>query len=306
MTKIITFLILIIAFNVNAQYSFVKTNEGYINLDNPISINNGEVWDDPAYTINLPFEFAISNVSSSTIEVQDSYFGFVDSQTDIFHLASPLGIDLIDRGYMDDVSLSSISYEIVGNVGSRICKIEWTNAGAYNDENLSMFVNFQVWLYETSNIIEYRYGSSMIDNLSVFFSDETGGWVMVGKFDSGAFFDDSVFLSGDADNPITTNIVSYINGFPSETTIYRFTPTTMSLPSQQLSEVQLYPNPAVSFINVEVNDINALYQIIDVTGKIVRNGSLDQLKNQINIHELDSGFYILQVNGYLPQKFIKK
>lgn len=50
-------------------------------------------------------------------------------------------------------------YKIDGTAPNRILKIEWKNRAPYaSDYPPSSKVSFQCWLYETSNVIEYRYG----------------------------------------------------------------------------------------------------------------------------------------------------
>lgn len=68
----------------------------------------------------------------------------------------------------------------------------------------------------------------------------------------------------------------------------------------------IYPNPANNFIIVERGDLNIeIIEILDITGKIVKQVSVQNTKQSINISELNQGIYFVKVNQQL-QKFVKK
>ncbi len=52
----------------------------------------------------------------------------------------------------------TVSYKVLGQEPNRVLIIQWKNMRAYWDPQTTTRVNFQVRLYETSNLIEYRYG----------------------------------------------------------------------------------------------------------------------------------------------------
>ena len=93
---------------------------------------------------------------------------------------SPIFEDLCDRAFNpntdnegDPGGISPISYTTTGIAGSRICKIQVSNAGFYGENNQNgtsvSFINYQLWLYETTNDIEFRYGSVSIQTPSLNF-----------------------------------------------------------------------------------------------------------------------------------------
>jgi len=80
---------------------------------------------------------------------------------------------------------------------------------------------------------------------------------------------------------------------------------------QLANATKLYPNPANSILNVmipenaEVNN----YSIIDITGKVLLTGSIDQTETSINVEGLSAGTYIVKLNGPQAQAakmFIKQ
>jgi hypothetical protein len=162
--------------------------------------------------------------------------------------------DLIDRGYDSGTSLSPLSYKVEGNTGSRILKIEWKNVGSYDEgAPYNMFMNFQMWLYEGTNIIEYHYGPSMINNPFVFYYEETGAYIGFLTIDDVNYdFLNIHLLNGPAATPVLSVNEAAINGTPANGTIYRFSPVTLDISaiSAVSSSVSLYPNPAGDIVEI--------------------------------------------------------
>jgi hypothetical protein len=66
--------------------------------------------------------------------------------------------DLCDRGIGTDTSQSPISWKIKHHWGGRILKIEWGNAGFFEDWSYHgichRHLQFQLWLYEKDSRVE--------------------------------------------------------------------------------------------------------------------------------------------------------
>lgn len=77
-----------------------------------------------------------------------------------------------------------------------------------------------------------------------------------------------------------------------------------------------YPNPAKSELQLNLNGKSqkgANYSVVDLTGKVVKNGQLAELEKEgkaiLNISDLNSGLYLLKVagqNGVQTIKFVKE
>jgi len=73
--------------------------------------------------------------------------------------------------------------------------------------------------------------------------------------------------------------------------------------------IKIFPIPASDFINISsdnINDINAKYQIYDISGKKVSTGIIN---NKIGISELYHGIYFIKIisqDNVFTKKFIKK
>ena len=74
----------------------------------------------------------------------------------------------------------------------------------------------------------------------------------------------------------------------------------------------LYPNPASSFIKIKETDQVKVetFKIFDFTGKLLKSGKYSNENQTIDVSQLQTGNYILEVttkNGtQFSQQFIKK
>jgi hypothetical protein len=297
MKKTILIFTLFLSLSIQSQnYTFSYLTGTYSNLTGATSLNNGEIWDDPEYDLVLPFQFVINGVANSNFKVYDSNI-VLQTGGPIYQVIAPLGNDLIDLGDSGVNSLSPISYKIDGAVGSRIAKIEFQNCGSFDDDSLTMFVNFQIWLYEGSNIIELRYGSSFITNDNIFYGTDTGAIIGL----SGSDVDDNLtnthLLTGMASSPSLSTDNSFVNvtGTPSANTIYRFTPIALNNFENFKSSVTLFPNPFTDFITISGLKSEFEYSIYDVNGKLIQSNDSLISTNQIDTKSIASGIYILKI-----------
>jgi len=308
-------------------YTFSLGNQTYNNLTAPTSLNGTATWDDPSFEIPLGFNFNFFNSAVTALYISDEGVGGLllpVAQTTGSHFAMlPFGADIVDRGYVIEDGLSptgsqsNISYQLEGVMGSRILKIEWNNVGFYGDiaDNNSSndFANFQLWLYETSNIFEIHFGPSNIADADASFDGETGPPIAFApevNFDTGEFSSNSIVMSGPADNPVAnlTTEELYLTGMPSNGITYRFTPASLQVNESQKKDFSMYPNPVRTTLNLKFAadlQINSI-EVVDLTGKIVQKVGADY--DAINVASLTNGIYVLRMTtatGVLTQKFVK-
>jgi len=72
-----------------------------------------------------------------------------------------------------------------------------------------------------------------------------------------------------------------------------------------ISKLNVYPNPATSTINVTSND-DGVIKIMTITGKLVIDSKISTGSNYINIEALTSGLYIVETIDYNGQRSIGK
>ncbi len=225
------------------NYDFTTSVDPYADLVGATSINNGEIWDQPTYTVFMDFPFELNGHAVTSFHFNGSGSSLASYIQVPFVVAEifPFESDLIDRGALGSASLSPISYSTEGQPGSRIQKIEFNNAGSYFEMDelgtLDMYVNFQCWLYEGSNNIEFHFGPSSIPNPLVFYGGGNGpecGLTDYDEFDN--LFTNGHFLMGSASNPFLSEDLSFINGTPASGTVYRFTyiaPVTLMVTGEE-------------------------------------------------------------------------
>lgn len=314
MKQIITTAILIltcIATQLNAQVPFELTTRRnmYQPLENAISLNDGELWDDPMYFIPLGFKYKLNGKEVDTIVFNSANVISTDTSTLIANGYVFTDLDLADRGSLEsNGSLSEIRYKVTGTPGNRICKIEMHNAGIYDELDLygtmDDSVNIQVWLYEAGSKFEVHFGSSQLSHTHNYFAFGTGPLVGYAEaFDymttSGVIYT----LSGSAISP-TIDSISFTHmgplllSMPDDGTVYSFAPKTTSVGPQQLQqEVLVYPTRVSSTLFVDMGSNNtAGYRIIGTTGRTHASGRFYGAANTVDVSALPPGMYILQVH----------
>lgn len=325
-TKLTLFLFLSMGFFINAQYTynFNVSNEPYTDLTGSTSLNNGQVWDDPTYAIPIGFDFQISTEVFNTIYFPDFGLGgslsnvFDEFVQDAFALMIPIGQDIIDLGDWTGVSQSNLSYKTEGVAGSQILKIEWNNVGFWEDMTGADYMNFQVWLYEGSNIIEYRYGPNQINNPQGSFEGETGPIVYLIpliNFDTDEIEEDAYLLSGDPSNPTVIVVEAgdepqgpiALQGMIPDGTVYTFTPQNLSVGDFETIDFAVYPNPAGNYFNIRANALEYQVNIYNNLGQKVKH--FDNSSTQIDVTGLPAGLYLIEVEterGSSIKKLLKK
>lgn len=78
-------------------------------------------------------------------------------------------------------------------------------------------------------------------------------------------------------------------------------------------KIKVYPNPVKDFLVIDFNSeklVKAKYQLFDGSGKLILQGELKNVKNDINTSALSSGMYILSISSegktFKTFKIIKK
>ncbi|MCF6307727.1 MAG: T9SS type A sorting domain-containing protein [Flavobacteriaceae bacterium] len=320
----ITLVVFLFIIETNAQsvYNFETENLTYQDLTGSISLNNGEYWDDPEFIIPFGFDFQISSFLFDTIYVIEFGPGGIlsssNNDTGILPIFAPITQDIESREDVKGNSTSPISYKVEGVAGSQILKIEWKNFGFYGDTTENDFMNMQVWLYEGTNVIEYRYGESDINNPNESFEGGTGPVVILFtsfNIDTGVFVDNGYMLHGNPEDPSVLvyeagsepGELAALEGIIPNGTVYRFTPEELSIEDYQEIEFNIFPNPVSSYLFFQTNITEYKVSVYNNLGQemYVQNNQ----ENSINVSNLSSGLYIVKFEtekGFVNKKFIKK
>jgi hypothetical protein len=304
------------------EFEVITRSEVYEDLDNPISLTNGLVWDDPDLVIPLGFDFELSSNIFNTLYINEEFSSGAEvtlSPSDFNNspIFAPTTLDYIDRGLELNVSESDISYKLVEGDEGKILKIQWKNVGFYNDETREDFMNVQMWLYENLNKIEYHYGSVQISNADEVYDFLSGTSVAVASsYDllNDGFLDNAYFLTESPDDPTVETILAgqsldepyVLNGTIPENTVYEFRNTTLNISSFIDLDFDLYPNPVSEIINIKTNLSKFETEIYTLLGQVVL---LNSNEKEINISHLPNGIYLVRINSNnntFTKKIIKR
>ena len=172
---------LLISTNSNAQVSAYVLNQLQITPAftplpaSPTSTNlfatTGNI-DNGVSTVAIPFAFQFSGGSYSSVNISMNgfvTFGTAPALTEVTPISSAVGYSGVISPFGCDLDLApasttlNVSYYSLGAVGSRIFKIQWNvkrsnnlgTAAAVDSNNMT----FQLWFYETTNVIEMHYNT---------------------------------------------------------------------------------------------------------------------------------------------------
>jgi len=322
---IIAVLICSIYSSKSQTYSFQTSNATYTALFNPVSLNNGEVWEMADFIIPIGFDFWFFNSSIDTLYFFESAPAMLSSSNEEggFHkLLIPFGASLVDRGLLTGHSLSPLSYQLSGEPGSRILKIEWKNVGFafefYNNNTLNDYTNFQLWLYETSGNIEIYHGPTSVLHPELAYADESGpSTALIPKYDYEAdtISSKSLWLLGNPTNPmmVETDNFIFLDGTIPPNTVYQFNNLSVANDSKPAVISAIYPNPVMDILNIRLkaaHNLPATALICDMTGRKVYNASINQNQGEIQIpvSNLNTGIYqliIKQGQETYTSRFVK-
>jgi hypothetical protein len=162
-------------------------------------------------------------------------------------------IDIADRGRKGGgVSRSPIRYTTAGTAPDRIFKLELANAGFLDElaiyNTMDDSINLQIWIYETSNIVEYHFGSSRISNPNDYFHLLGSGPVMgyLKHVDYDMFSGGNVYYLKDSSSVIKVDTFALppsafppyaLSAWPADGTVFRFTPSICLAPDMPVFTV---------------------------------------------------------------------
>jgi hypothetical protein len=302
-------------------YEFSVLSDPYFDLTAPISISNADVWDDPFYITSTGFEVTIFDLVTNTLGILQpgaQVINLNEANPDSVHLLVPYMSDIMNAS--DTIAVSPISYQLEGPPGNAVFKLEWKNVGFYGewDANNTFYntTNFQMWIYQNTGVIEFRYGPNTIKSGSLIHYFGTGPLVFLGK---NAVFDGSGWeglwtLGGDPQNPTISTIPSgqqplaqqCLTGEPESGTVYRFAPIVIGTKDHDYVQyIHAWPSPATDIIQLSIKPTTH-YFIYDFSGRLMLSRTAIQDPEQIDISSWPAGQYCIQSEGLPAERFIKQ
>jgi uncharacterized repeat protein (TIGR01451 family) len=157
-------------------------------------------------------------------------------------------------------------------------------------------------------VLEWRFDNILLPD-STTNEPESNGFVtftvdQVPNLPNGTLITNEADIYFDFNEPIITN-----------ETVHRINDMIQSSPlevqeiiSEEGKLITVYPNPNNGLLFIELEDYSSSvnYTILDQNGRRVLSGKLDQKKNAVDLQRLNSGIYLIQVEGGNPVKIIKQ
>ncbi len=317
------------------DYTVQTSQETYQDLQNPISLTNGILWDDENFGIELPFSFSIGNMVLDSVFISDdgeissesnNFLNYDDEALPIGPLATIMGIgsDMVDRAEHDGgTPVSHISYEFLTENGNQVLVVEYKNIGFFDElvtTTSTDYMNMQIRLIE-GGTIEIHYGSSHISYPSEYFGNEMGNLVAIfpnyeiTETDLIVLNSDLHVLEGSPDIP-TLELITDLNAptsngqgftsFPTDGTKYTFTTSNVGQEEFNTADISV-TNPVKRVLEYTSSKVLTQIEFINIQGQIVR---VDNTLDHIELSDLNTGTYFAkfyQGNELVSiQKIIKK
>lgn len=332
-----TFLVLFSLFSFSTSqaqtfpYFLEIETDTYTDIEEATELTSvGDSWDDPDYSIPLGFNFDFFGGTFSNVQISGlgSWLVFEDPYTtDSIEILTPCFDDLADIENINSANQSTISYVTEGATGSQILKIQWKDCGFYEEiftaNTANNFLSFQVWLYEGTNNIEFRYGPSTLPNAAIIhdYGAPVCG-IIENLSNSAEDFEAFWHLTGDATNPtiISSDISVFdtysipgLNSDPADGQVYRFAtaPTSIKAPTESLN-LYVYPTVITDEFFVEVSEevLNKKTQIsvVNNLGQVIYNNVITTTQERLDASTFPTGIYYVRVNnenGIGTKKIIK-
>ncbi len=301
-------------------YDFTVFNDPYNDLVDPISVSNADVWDDPSYLVSIGFDVQLFDEITSVLAIMApgaQVFNMNSANPDSVQALTPYYADIMNAN--DSMSVSPISYQVEGPPGNGVFKLEWKNVGFYNEWTSSNTymntTNFQLWLYQNSSIIEFRYGPNTIKSGNIIHFYPTGPLVMLAH---NAAFDGSGWqglwcVSGDPNSPVISPAPSgtqplafqALSAEPPSGTVYRFAPTALSMNEHAASNFRLWPTLTADRIHLS-SAAGETIQIHDATGRRMTTTSSNSINPvSIDVSTWPAGYYIARNSQGFVNRFVK-
>lgn len=302
--------------NAQMPYDISTTTAPYTSLSNATSINQGRVWSDTSnFTIPVGFSFNLGGIMVSSLTFSQSNL-LLPSPEGVQNGFALFGTSLQDRGFPGGASVSPVSYSLSGSNGSRIFRLEVSNAGFASERDLydtnGDSLSFQVWIYENDGSIEFRFGGSRISHFSDYFSDKVPlGFIRnlnMELFTFSKFYT----LSGAPASPVIDSITTIstpagMNAYPAAGTVYRFRPkggatAIIGTPVTELGTI--FPVPASDILYIESKA--SRYEILNMNGTVVRQGQLVNGRGRVALAGIVPGAYVARLYNNRNEVDIKK
>jgi len=277
-----TFTVSLILLFVNAlmaqlPYVLDTRDETFQYLANPSVLTGSSA------TVSLPYAFEMSGPSLTTATVNTSADGYMNFGSE--GIVSLVG----GMGYLNN--RTQCGYEVSGTSPNRILKMEWRAQSFTATPAADDSVTYQIWLYETTNIIEWHFGPNAWYNGS--FGNLPPLVIIIY---GGSYYS----ISGAVNNPVFLNcgFSCHLQGLPVSGKVYRLIPSAIVGIDERTDNKppNVFPNPSKGQVMLDFgNKKRKSVLITDLKGNIVYEDETNEVSKEFYLHATP-GIYLLIVS----------
>ncbi|MEZ5015567.1 MAG: T9SS type A sorting domain-containing protein [Flavipsychrobacter sp.] len=302
----------VLVLSVHAQpYYFSRRMETYQEITNDTSIDNGRTWGGvQGIVLPIGFTYKFMGQNFTQFRLETTARLVFDPSTHFYYADGFAAVGIQDRGYSKGLNLSKRTYKVEGSIGNRIMKIQVKNAGCASDT--SVFMNFQLWLYEGSNDFELHMGPNNVTASTSFVLGPLSG-VHHLKSITPLNYDYGLMVYGNTampdDSTLSSSGVVFDNyelqGSPVANTVYKYSlqpPTSIQEPRRDKTGLIIYPTITTGMVYAKTSIEVEKVSLLDLNGSCVRESN----DYPLNINDLPNGVYCLKTSDKSGKTFFSR
>jgi hypothetical protein len=173
-------------------------------------------------------------------------------------------------------------------------------SGSSGNVNINEWYNYVVTYTKNDSTLKYYLNGSLVDTKVIYFS--------IGNNNNDLWFGSqpSLYTTTKTFDGVLDDIGIWNRALTQEeiTSLYSVSPLGIN-EDLQSNLFSVYPNPAQSEINVNINSklVGSVYTIYDNLGKAVKTGKLNSVNTTIELNDLSGGIYTFNVGENRKQTF---
>ena len=254
-------------------------------------------WDDEYALIPFGFSFPVGDQTYDSLALSSNGWAITLDEVNEFNAYY---VDLIAAG--DE---TSVSYKNEVENGVNVLKIEFLNAGFFEDTTGTARTSFQFWFYETG-CWESRIGPSIIVDTVLIFEQYPGPFIGYANYTN----EQVLAVVGPSNTPelLTIDSIAFpsLNDVPVDGIFYSFCEESSAAleQMQEGEQMHVFPNPATTHLFVR-SEWNGAWIVSDLQGRIVDKGLKNEFEAVIELETLPKGMYFIQPTSQKPIRFLK-
>ena len=268
-------------------------NANLLDESNPTIAPSGS---DRYQAIPIGFDFIYHGYTFTSLKVGENGY-VIFEQNGVFESFINI-FECRQMNFQDSTLLSPIYYEVSGDPGNQIFKLEFVKSGFVNDSQQDDYINYQLWIYEECNVFEFHFGDVSIDpaELDLFFNNATAPFMGYGNNDPYFYY----VMDGSLTAPnLIFNAFGSLDSIPNSNSVYTFRNCYLDIEEEKTNSYSIYPNPTTDIVNItsdnkEVSELT----ILSLNGQIVYTDHLTSSNSySFNTDFLSPGIYVIEITS---------